>query len=224
VRRALVNTHHHADLVRRYLLSGPWRGRVVLAHEDSLLGTGGTILANGDFIDTEPVIVAHADNLTAFDTKLFIAAHRVRQPGTFITMMTFTTADPSACGIVTTDAQGIVTGFFEKVANPPGNRANAAVYIFEPEVISFMRQLKRSFVDISLEVLPHFVGRINTWHNDVYHRDIGTLESLAAAQRDYPFPPPEAPHPDPWESVLSRLAPEARALLSSFAEAGTRHR
>src|SRR5258708_5794750 len=83
VRRALVNTHHHADLVRRYILSGPWRGRVVLAHEDSLLGTGGTILANGDFIDTEPVIVAHADNLTAFDTTLFIAAHRVRQPGTF---------------------------------------------------------------------------------------------------------------------------------------------
>src|SRR6266496_83525 len=40
--------------------------------------------------------------------------------------------------------------------------------------------------DFSTEVLPHFMGRINTFHNAIYHRDIGTLPSFQAAQHEYP--------------------------------------
>jgi hypothetical protein len=29
------------------------------------------------------------------------------------------------------------------------------------------------------------MGRINTFHNDIYHRDIGTPESLRAARREH---------------------------------------
>ena len=33
-------------------------------------------------------------------------------------------------------------------------------------------------------MLPNFLGKIATWHNDNIHRDIGTLESLQKAQLD----------------------------------------
>ncbi len=42
------------------------------------------------------------------------------------------------------------------------------------------------FIDFSTEVLPYFMGRINTFHNDIYHRDIGTIESFLTAQWECP--------------------------------------
>jgi mannose-1-phosphate guanylyltransferase len=100
-------------------------------------------------------------------------------------MMTFDTDAPQSCGIVELDSYGVVQAFHEKVANPPGVRANAAVYIFEPSVIDYIYSLNREVCDISIDVLPNFLGKIQTFHNMDYHRDIGTLESLALAERDF---------------------------------------
>jgi mannose-1-phosphate guanylyltransferase len=100
-------------------------------------------------------------------------------------MMTFSTPDPGSCGIVALDEQGIVRSFHEKVSDPPGNLANGAVYILEPSVFEFLESLGKEVIDFSTEVLPHYMGRIFTFHNNVYHRDIGTMESYEAANREY---------------------------------------
>ena len=42
-------------------------------------------------------------------------------------------------------------------------------------------------LDFSTEVMPLLIGRIQTFHNGIYHRDIGTPESLAMAQFEYPM-------------------------------------
>lgn len=98
--------------------------------------------------------------------------------------MTFDTDAPQSCGIVETDARGVVTAFHEKVPNPPGRRANAAVYIFEPAMFEFLGSLDREVIDLSTEVLPKYLGRIQVFHNADYHRDIGTLNSLELAERE----------------------------------------
>ncbi len=130
-------------------------------------------------------MVIHADNLSRFNVGHFIAAHDSRPAGVEITMMTFATDMPQSCGIVELDECGVVVGFYEKVARPPGNHANAAVYIFEPTVLDDMALLKKLPIDISNEVLPHYLGRMHTFHNDDYHRDIGTPESLRLAEIEY---------------------------------------
>lgn len=186
IERVLVNTHYLPQPVQAFVADSPWRSRTSLVHEERLLGTGGTVLANADFFQRRPFLVAHADNLTRFDVSAFLGRHANRPPGCAITMMTFDSDAPQSCGIVEEDGRGIVRGFHEKVANPPGNRANGAVYIFETEVLDFLRALKKPFLDLSLDVMPAFLGRICTFHNDVYHRDIGNLESLARAEREYP--------------------------------------
>jgi mannose-1-phosphate guanylyltransferase len=186
VERALVNTHYLPAPVRDFVAASRWRDRIELVHEDVLLGTGGTVLKNRAFFGGEPFLVAHADNLTLFDAAAFLRRHRERPAGAAITMMTFDTDVPGSCGIVEEDAAGRVIAFHEKVEDPPGTRANAAVYLFEPEVISFIAGLGREIVDLSTEVLPHYLGRMCTYHNELYHRDIGTRESLAAAEREFP--------------------------------------
>lgn len=185
IERVLINTHYLPEPVRTFVAGSRWRDRVTLVHEEELLGTGGTILANRAFFGREPFMVAHADNLTRFDVGAFIARHSARPAGTVITMMTFKTDAPQSCGIVEQDSRGVVRAFHEKVANPPGNDANAAVYIFEPEILDFLAGLGKRVIDLSTQVLPDFMGRICTWPNRVYHRDIGTLESLRRAQDEF---------------------------------------
>lgn len=186
IERALVNTHYLPAAVERFVAQSPWRDRVELVHEASLLGTGGTVLANGAFFQDRAFLVAHADNLTRFDVGAFLRRHATRPRGCAITMMTFDTDAPQTCGIVEEDAAGIVRAFHEKVPDPPGNRANGAVYVFEPEVLSFLRGVRKPYIDLSLDVIPAFLGRICTFHNATYHRDIGNLESLARAEAEFP--------------------------------------
>lgn len=182
----LVNTHYLPDAVRRFVAQSSWRERIVLVHEDKLLGTGGTVRANRDFFQGKAFLVAHADNLTQFDVSEFLDRHARRPAGVLITMMTFRTDMPQASGIVEEDARGIVTAFHEKASNPPGELANAAVYIFEPDVVEFIRRLGKPVVDLSTEVIPAFVGRICTFRNSGYHRDIGSMEGLRKAEAEYP--------------------------------------
>jgi mannose-1-phosphate guanylyltransferase len=101
-----------------------------------------------------------------------------------MTMLTFRTDDPRSCGIVEVDAAGVVKGFHEKVDNPPGDLANAAVYLLAPEVADFIAGFDKRVIDLSTEVIPHFVGRILAVVDGGYHRDIGTIESLRRAERD----------------------------------------
>lgn len=185
VERVLVNTHYLPDEVRRYVRESYWRERIDLIHEDELLGTGGTVLHNRDYFASAPFMVAHADNLTRFNVPEFIIAHQNRLPGVEITMMTFDTDVPKTCGIVEQDDRGVVVGFHEKSPNPPGYRANAAVYIFEPSVIGFLASLGKDVIDLSTEVLPHYLGRMQAFHNMDYHRDIGSLESLKLAELEF---------------------------------------
>ncbi|MTJ82584.1 MAG: nucleotidyltransferase family protein [Telmatospirillum sp.] len=183
--RIMINTGYLAEEVRRHVESSRWCDRIDLAHEPRLLGTGGTVHANRAWLTGGPFLVAHADNLSRFDLASFIARHRNRPAAAAITMMTFDTDTPQSCGIVEEDGNGLVIAFHEKKANPPGRRANGAVYIFEPVVSAFLADLKKPVIDLSTEVIPAFLGRICTFHNDVYHRDIGTPESLTRAEHDY---------------------------------------
>ena len=185
IERILVNTSYLAQQVRAHVAASPWRTFVDLVHEEELLGTGGTVLANRDWFGAGPFLVAHADNLTTFDVAGVLEGHRRRPEGCAVTMMTFHTDSPRSCGIVELDPRGVVIGFHEKAANPPGNNANAAVYVFEPEVLEFLAGLGRRTIDLSTEVLPHFVGRIVAVANRGYHRDIGSLDSLAKAQQEF---------------------------------------
>ena len=118
-----------------------------------------------------------------------IRAHAARPQNAAITMLAFKTDDPSSCGILELDALGLVVGFHEKVQDPPGNLANGAVYIFEPEIFDFLRGLGKPVIDLSTEVLPAYKKRILAVTTRGYHRDIGNMTSLAHAELEFPQRP-----------------------------------
>ncbi|WJG10599.1 nucleotidyltransferase family protein [Aliiglaciecola sp. LCG003] len=183
VNQIYLNLHYLADKVVRHIVRN-WNhlDNLYCWHEDNLLGTAGTLIRNVSQLTEDDVMVIHADNLSVFDMDDFIAAHRNRPKECEITMMLFATDTPQSCGIVEVDAHGVVTNMHEKVANPPGNLANGAVYIFSKQVIETLKC--SAITDISTELLPSYFEKIFGWVNQTYHRDIGTPSSYTLAQQE----------------------------------------
>ncbi|QOG12083.1 nucleotidyltransferase family protein [Arcobacter sp. FWKO B] len=184
ITRFIINTHYFSEKVDKFIEESIYREKVTLVYEEELLLTAGTILNVKDHLNDDSFMVVHADNLSVCDFSAFINAHKCKPKRCEITMMTFETDNPTQCGVISKDSEGLVQEFFEKVKNPPTNLANAAVYIMEPCIISFLESLNKKMIDLSTEVIPHYIGKIYVFHNDVYHRDIGTLESYSLAQID----------------------------------------
>ncbi len=182
VNEFLINTSYLNKQVEEYVENSSYKEKITLVYEDKLLNTGGTLLKNKDFFSNEPFMLIHADNLSLCDFSSFIDAHKNRPENTFITMMLFLSDNPSSCGIVQLDANNIVNQFFEKIKNPPSKLANGAVYILDYSIFNFLDSLEKENIDFSNDVLPHYMGKINTFLNKTYHRDIGSIESYALAQ------------------------------------------
>jgi mannose-1-phosphate guanylyltransferase len=179
----LVNTHYLAEQVQAFLTS--WQSSTMTVqsvHEPKLLGTAGTLLAHQEFFKGATGLLIHADNAMAGEIRDFIAAHHERQPCCLLTMLTFKTKTPRSCGIVEINGQNVVQAFHEKVVEPPGNRANGALYAFEQDFLDRLNQMNPIPSDFSTEVIPTMLGRIQTWHTHEAYLDIGTPETLNAAQ------------------------------------------
>jgi len=179
----LINTHHLAVQVEAFLQgrpAGPMR--VYIINEPELLGTAGTLLANQSFFEGATGLLIHADNAMAGDLQGLLHAHAARPAQCLLTMLTFRTDQPRSCGIVATNALGVVTAFHEKVADPPGTCANGALYAFDALFLDWLVGMTPQPSDFSTEVIPELIGRIQTWHTDQPYLDIGTPAALANAQ------------------------------------------
>ena len=184
VSEVIVNLHHHIEKVQDFLNRPRFKSWVNSVSEVTLLGTAGTLKANKDYFQDCTTLLVHADNWCQCDFADFLNYHRKHRPKyCSITMMTFDSTTPETCGIVQTDTEGVVKAFHEKSNNPPGNQANAAVYLLEQEVLEWISK-SPMINDFSTEVLPHFLGNIATWHNQGIHRDIGAFAMLQLAQSD----------------------------------------
>jgi mannose-1-phosphate guanylyltransferase len=203
VDEVLINLHHHSKIVQEFLNRSRFEGWVSSVSEDTLLGTAGTLRANKEYFKDCTTLLVHADNWCQCDFADFLNYHRKHRPKhCSITMMTFESPTPETCGIVEIDDDGVVLAFHEKSNNPPGNQANGAVYLLEPEVIEWIAE-NPYISDFSTEVIPHFMGRIGSWHNKVIHRDIGSLAMLKLAQSD-PKPSSCWSEADNWQEEFLR--------------------
>ena len=182
VKEVLINVHYLAEKVENFVNSLSYPIKIKIVYEDILLGTAGTLKKNQNFFKNESILLIHTDNFSSFDSKEFVKTYKNRANNIDITMMIFDTNDPNNCGVLELSVDGHVIGFYEKVKHPPTNIANGAVYILSKNVINFLNNLEKEFIDFSTDVVPHFINKINTFKNENYHIDIGTIENLKIAR------------------------------------------
>ena len=183
VKDVIINTHYLREQVINFIKSRDnTRIKINEFYEKKLLGTAGTLMQNLEFFRGSTGLLIHADNFTKTDLSGLIKAHFQRPSNCLITMLTFNSNDPKSCGVVEVDEKNIVTKFHEKVENPPSNRANGAIYVFDDIFIKWLCDRKTKPNDFSTQVLPLMIGKIYTWHVEDDYFDIGTQSSLEKAQ------------------------------------------
>ena len=184
VDEVLVNTHHLSDKVQAHVARRQGVApEVRTSYEPELLGSAGTLRANADFFAGSDMFLAvNADNLTSFDVRKLVDAHRGSMAPA--TMTLFDAPRPTECGIVEV-RDGLVVGFEEKPEHPRSSLANAGMYAFDPDVLGLLPPDSLP-LDIGHHLLPRLVGRARALSiGEAYFADIGTPEALASAQLEW---------------------------------------
>ena len=155
------------------------------AVEPEPLDTAGAIrFAALDAGIDERFVVVNGDVLTDLDVNALIDFHEAH--GAEGTIALHRVDDPSAFGVVPTDAQGRVEAFVEK---PPRDEAptdliNAGTYVLEPSVLGRIAGDRK--VSIEREVFPAMVadGTLYAMDGHTYWIDTGTPAKYLQAQID----------------------------------------
>ena len=183
VAEVLVNLHHLPDVVCRHIAARTGPPAVRTSLEPELLGSAGTLVANRHWVQGEELFLAcNADNLTDFDLRSLIQAHR--QHDVIATLTVFHSERPWAGGVAEIDTGGRVIGFAEKPANPVSDLTNAGMYAFHPSVLDEIDGVPPK--DIGFDLLPRLVGRARAVLVEGYFRDIGTADAYRRAREEWP--------------------------------------
>jgi mannose-1-phosphate guanylyltransferase len=180
----LVNAHAHAEQVIDFSRRQNSGVRVRVSEEKELLGSAGTLARNRDFVgQKEDFFVLYGDVLTNVGLLDLLRFHEAQKPAA-ATLGVYEAANPTHCGIVELDKQGIVRSFVEKPQEPKSNLAFAGIMVATQEIFRFIPEKRPA--DIGFDLLPKLAGRMAAITTSGYLRDIGTMESYMAAQADWP--------------------------------------
>jgi len=152
--------------------------------EPAPLGTAGAVRYAGDSL-RESVVVFNGDVLTEVDLAAVIALHRERKAKATIVLTPV--ENPTAYGLVETDASGHVQRFLEK-PKPDQitcDTINAGIYVLEPD--TFDRIPVDTPWSIERSFFPSLIERAETFVAYVYRGywiDIGTPEKYSEVHRD----------------------------------------
>ncbi|MBM3634286.1 MAG: NDP-sugar synthase [Actinobacteria bacterium] len=151
------------------------------------LGTAGAIANAEELLDDADVFVLNGDILTDLDLAALVGHHRGL--GAEATIALTPVDEPSAFGLVRTDADGRVSEFVEKPGADeliPGEpyRINAGTYVLTPGARAAIPRGQQ--VSIERDTFPLLAerGGVGALASDCYWRDIGTPASYLDAHLD----------------------------------------
>jgi len=148
---------------------------------DDDYGTAGAVKKAEKFLN-ERFIVVSGDLVTDFNIPEIIGYHDAK--GSMATITLTSVPDPLQFGVVITDEDGKILRFLEK----PGwgevfsDTINTGIYVFEPEVLSFIPENKN--FDFSKDLFPNIMARgisIYGYNAKGYWRDIGNPDSYRSS-------------------------------------------
>jgi len=157
--------------------------------EPSPMGTGGAYkFAASDIRET--TVVLNGDILTDLDISKVIEFHKSKQAAA--TLVLAPVENPSAYGLVETDADGKVLRFREKpkpeeLDELTTNTINAGIYILEPEVLDLIP--KGENYSFEYNVFPELLNGQKPFYafilQENYWRDIGNPQSYLQGHHDF---------------------------------------
>lgn len=181
---------------------------------DWFKGTANAIYQNIRFIkryDPDYVLILSGDHIYKMDYSIMLDEHIKNGADCTLAVINVPLEEASRFGIMSTDAEGRVTEFAEKPAQPKSTQASMGVYIFSTDAL--IEYLERdeadpnSSNDFGKNIIPAMLNdnkRVFAYLYKGYWRDVGTLSSFWAANMDALGDLPELWLSDPgWKIYYS---------------------
>lgn len=186
VREVALCTSYRALDFRRAFGDGRRLGlRLRYVRETMPLGTGGAAKNAESLLLGGTSLILNGDVLNAFDVRAFLSFHRARRAEISIALTRV--KDPTAYGLVLTDAKGLVRRFLEKPSwdEVETNTINAGAYLFEPSVFSHIPAGKTYSLERGLFPERLAAGAVLAgWVAPGYWIDIGTVDKYLQVHLD----------------------------------------
>jgi glucose-1-phosphate adenylyltransferase len=181
------------------------------AGTDWFQGTADAVYQNFNLIrqqNPDLVVVFGADHVYRMDVRQMIDFHRLRKAQVSIAALPVPIGQASAFGVIATEADGRVTEFQEKPANPkpmPSDPAHAYAsmgnYLFDAGVLyqALKEGHARGEHDFGKHILPRMMNShrlyaydfarnvipgVRNYEEPAYWRDVGTLDAYFSAHQD----------------------------------------
>ena len=157
-------------------------------------GTANAIYQNINFIDRydpEYVLILSGDHIYKMDYSRMLAYHKEQKADCTIAVLEVPWAEASRFGIMTANAEGVITKFEEKPKEPKSNLASMGIYIFSwkklREYLERDEATPDSDNDFGKNIIPAMLGegqRMCAYPFEGYWKDVGTIDSLWEANMD----------------------------------------
>lgn len=158
-------------------------------------GTADAIYQNLNFIemsDPDYVLILSGDHIYAMDYSKMLDAHISKGAEATIGVIRVPMEEASRFGILDAEADGRITRFTEKPAQPTSDLASMGIYIFTKDFLHdyLVEDAKRedSSHDFGKDVIPKMLAdgaKLFSYAFDGYWKDVGTIESLWQANMDF---------------------------------------
>ena len=163
-------------------------------------GTANAIYQNIGFIDMydpEYVVILSGDHIYKMDYSRMVARHKEADAACTISVMEVPWAEAPRFGIMSVNADDMITEFAEKPKEPKSNLASMGIYVFSWKALrQYLTEDEAdpgSENDFGKNIIPNMLNnqeRMAAYRFDGYWKDVGTLESL-------------------WDANMDMLAPES---------------
>jgi len=181
----ILTQSHYARAIKDHFGDGKSLGaKLKYVIESVQMGTAGAV-KNSEAWLGKTFLVLNGDVFTDLDDAALVAFHQAKKAAATIALTPV--ADPSAYGLIETEADGRVRRFLEKPRPEEitTNMINAGTYVLEPEVLKRIPSgTKFSF---ERELFPDLLARgepVYAYPSDAYWIDMGTPENYLKLSGD----------------------------------------
>ncbi len=187
VREAIINVHHHAEMICAYLKdNGSFGMRVEISREEKLLDTGGGLKkAAWFFLESgkdEPFLVHNVDVISAIDLAAMVRFHAERKALATLAAQNRETARPL---LFDQDGQLRGRGPAKADSMKAQTLAFAGIHLVSPRIFEKLSEEGAfSIVDAYVRLAAQGETIAGFRADGAYWRDLGRPEDLARAERE----------------------------------------
>lgn len=181
----ILTQSHYAGAIKDHFGDGKSLGaKLKYVIEPVQMGTAGAV-KNSEALLGDSFLALNGDVFTDLDDTAMVAFHR--QKKAMVTIALTRVANPSAYGLVETDANGKVLRFLEKPKPEQitTNMINAGTYVLEPRVLK--RVPAGTMFSFERELFPDLLARgepVYAFPSDAYCIDMGTPDNYLKLNGD----------------------------------------